>query len=209
MVRIARHVRRNAVAWLALFFALAGTGVAASRYIITSRSQIKPSVRLALREEVARALRGEAVASKLAAKGVHSVVARVRSTSFTTSETPTNVPLSGGTWTQHTEEDDQLMGQVLLTRVGGCEAELPEVEIFMDGKRAGDIPVHDPGIEGQTAIFPIYWDLWQRQNEPELTGTMFEPESNVTHTLTAKAFAPCITGHFIISAISIDVLGSH
>jgi hypothetical protein len=39
----------NAVAWLALFFSLAGTGLAASRYIITSTSQIKPSVRRALR----------------------------------------------------------------------------------------------------------------------------------------------------------------
>jgi hypothetical protein len=33
---------------LALFFSLAGTGIAASRYVITSTSQIKPSVRLAL-----------------------------------------------------------------------------------------------------------------------------------------------------------------
>ncbi len=39
------------VAWLALFFSLAGTGLAASRYIITSTSQIKPSVRRALRGE--------------------------------------------------------------------------------------------------------------------------------------------------------------
>ena len=39
----------NVVAWLALFFSLAGTGLAASRYIITSTSQIKPSVRRALR----------------------------------------------------------------------------------------------------------------------------------------------------------------
>lgn len=36
------------VAWLALFFSLAGAGLAASRYIITSTSQIKPSVRQAL-----------------------------------------------------------------------------------------------------------------------------------------------------------------
>jgi hypothetical protein len=36
------------IACLALFFSLAGTGIAASRYIITSTSQIKPSVRRAL-----------------------------------------------------------------------------------------------------------------------------------------------------------------
>lgn len=40
-----------AVAWLALFFSLAGTGFAASHYIITSTSQIKPSVRRALHGE--------------------------------------------------------------------------------------------------------------------------------------------------------------
>jgi hypothetical protein len=39
----------NVVAWLALFFSLAGTGLAANHYIITSTSQIKPSVRRALR----------------------------------------------------------------------------------------------------------------------------------------------------------------
>jgi hypothetical protein len=37
-----------AVACVALFFALAGTGLAASRYLITSSSQIKPSVLHAL-----------------------------------------------------------------------------------------------------------------------------------------------------------------
>jgi len=43
-------VRRNIVAWLALFVALGGTGMAASHYIITSTHQIKPSVLKQLRE---------------------------------------------------------------------------------------------------------------------------------------------------------------
>ena len=42
-------VRKNLVAWLALFFALTGTGIAASRYVITSPAQIKPSVLRKLR----------------------------------------------------------------------------------------------------------------------------------------------------------------
>jgi hypothetical protein len=41
-------IRRNLIAWVALFFSLTGTGLAASRYVITSTSQIKPSVRHAL-----------------------------------------------------------------------------------------------------------------------------------------------------------------
>jgi Collagen triple helix repeat (20 copies) len=42
-------IRRNAVAWLALFVALAGTSFAATHYTLTSTEQIKPSVLKALR----------------------------------------------------------------------------------------------------------------------------------------------------------------
>lgn len=48
MHRIINAVRGNIVAWLALFVALGGTSLATSHYIITSTSQIKPSVRAAL-----------------------------------------------------------------------------------------------------------------------------------------------------------------
>jgi hypothetical protein len=44
ITRMTRAVRGNIVAWLALFVALGGTSVAASRYVITSTHQIKPSV---------------------------------------------------------------------------------------------------------------------------------------------------------------------
>ena len=50
--RVAHAVRRNVVAYLALFVALSGTSLAASRYIITSSSQIKPSVLKQLRGKV-------------------------------------------------------------------------------------------------------------------------------------------------------------
>jgi hypothetical protein len=42
--RIVSVIRRNLVAWLALFAALGGTGLAARAYVITSTRQIKPSV---------------------------------------------------------------------------------------------------------------------------------------------------------------------
>jgi hypothetical protein len=42
--RIVVAIRKNLVAWLALFVALGGTSLAASHYIITSTGQIKPSV---------------------------------------------------------------------------------------------------------------------------------------------------------------------
>jgi hypothetical protein len=49
-------IRRNVVAWLALFVALTGTSLAASHYIISSTHQIKPSVLKQLRG--ARGTRG-------------------------------------------------------------------------------------------------------------------------------------------------------
>ena len=42
--RTLASIRRNLVAWLALFVALTGTSMAASSYVITSTHQIKPSV---------------------------------------------------------------------------------------------------------------------------------------------------------------------
>ena len=42
--RVIRAVRRNLVAWLALFVAMGGTSLAASHFVITSTKQIKPSV---------------------------------------------------------------------------------------------------------------------------------------------------------------------
>jgi len=47
--RFVRFIRSNAIALVALVFAMTGTGVAATHYIITSTRQIKPSVLKALK----------------------------------------------------------------------------------------------------------------------------------------------------------------
>jgi hypothetical protein len=44
ITRTLRAVRQNIVAWIALFVALTGTSIAATRYTITSTGQIKPVV---------------------------------------------------------------------------------------------------------------------------------------------------------------------
>jgi hypothetical protein len=48
IARTLTTIRRNAIAWLALFVALAGTSFAATRYTLSSTEQIKPSVLKAL-----------------------------------------------------------------------------------------------------------------------------------------------------------------
>ena len=58
IARLLRAVGHNFIAWLALFVALTGTSVAASRYIITSTGQLKPSVLKQLR--AARGVSGPA-----------------------------------------------------------------------------------------------------------------------------------------------------
>ena len=56
--RILASIRRNAVAWVALFVALTGTSMAASGYVITSQKQIKPSVLRKLKKPGAKGARG-------------------------------------------------------------------------------------------------------------------------------------------------------
>jgi hypothetical protein len=51
IIRIANAIRKNLVAWLALFVAIGGTSLAASHYVVTSTKQIKPSVLRALRSK--------------------------------------------------------------------------------------------------------------------------------------------------------------
>ncbi len=70
ITRTITAIRRNIVAWLALFVALTGTSMAASHYIITSTHEIKPSVLKQLRRQTAsRARQGRrAFAAKQAKK---------------------------------------------------------------------------------------------------------------------------------------------
>jgi hypothetical protein len=193
-------VRRNLISWIALFFALAGTGVAASRYLITSSSQIKPSVLRELRTP-------NAVAAKLAAQGAHSVVARVRSVGVVNAPEPplssVSDPLAGATWTQHAEEVNQIVGQFTESHEssaeckGGAMASIA-VEILLDGHEAdfGATPT-----EGGTCVIS-----WRVAGAAEL---LFEPATNTTHTITAQVRCVENCAGWKVNSISIDVIGAH
>ena len=135
-----RYIRRNAIAIIALVFATTGTGIAASRYVITSSSQIKPSV---LRELSANAHAAEV---KLAASGAHAVRTRVRTVGSVTEQEGTVAdPVTGATWKQGAEELNLLIGEVNVTPVdkgNSCGTEHTDnVEVLVDGTLAGTVPL--------------------------------------------------------------------
>jgi hypothetical protein len=195
------------IALVALSLAMAGTGIAASRYLVTSTSQIKPSVLRELRVQAAHA-----AAIKLAASGAHAVRTRARSVGPIT--TPTGVtsarsdPLSGATWTQHAEELNQLTGQVTVSGPGSkCEG-YGQIRVRVDGELLGSAGFSTG--ETTTEALEVSW-MEPREPRASLLQSvwLWEPPSAVTHTLTAEAWDDCEEPgvHYTINSVSIDVLG--
>jgi hypothetical protein len=113
-------IRRNLVAFIALFFALAGTGVAASHYLITSTSQIKPSV--------LRALRAPA-ASQAATKAPKTAVKRYANRITVASGAPTTLILEvPGVAKIATAECKGATNSYSLTNTGVAGAELLAIQ---------------------------------------------------------------------------------
>jgi hypothetical protein len=252
-------IRANLVAWLALFVALGGTSFAASHYVITKTSQIKPSVLKQLHGDAgprgpagatgAAGLQGaggpqgatgatgpgdpsgspgpEGKAGSEGKAGTDgtTVVARARSLApmvTTTAPDPNkevaikDYPLSSGTWTQGANEVNQLVGVATITvpRATECTAFNSEsgdgfIELRLDGSKVGSAGGHTNGITTPTVTTTaIGWV------GPAVAGSIFEPGSATSHTLTAKIGDDCgfmggnSGGHFTINSISVDVLGA-
>jgi hypothetical protein len=205
-MRMRRPSPTTVIAIVALVVALGGTAIAASRYIITSASQIKPS---AIKELEARASAAEV---KLVSAGAHAVVARVRSSApvVTAGEPESiNVPLTGFSWIQRPEEIDQLLGQVTYTYPSTCSGQGQSLvlEIFLDKQllevaQVGPRLTNEPEDETET-----HWIVWEANGG--LPMYLYEPRVKTTHQLEMKAHDACAsgggTGHVTIDSISVDV----
>jgi hypothetical protein len=211
-MRRKRPSTATVIALVALVVALSGTAIAASRYIITSTSQIKPSV---LRE--LRASSAHAAEVKLAATGAHAVRTRIRSVGSVGSATEptwTADPLNGAAWTQHIEELNGLVGQINVTAPTQAECGLGDqkggqgpgtllVELLLDGSRVG---VYGWVANGQTETRAL-------QSALIGFGWIFEPAAIQSHTLTVRLQDDCgINGgnsgsHFTVNSVAVDVVG--
>lgn len=205
-------VKRNAIALVALVFAITGTGIAASRYVLTSTTQIKPSVLNALARQ-ARITSTRQIAPnllrELGAPG-KNVIVRARSTGPVTTATTqpgVAVPMSRATWTQYPEETDQFAGQYTVS--------LPSTEqcgLFPPGTKR-DHHFVTLGIQFAPNEYALESSI-STGSQPgtntqtfELT-SFFEPGKPVSHTLRVVAWDDCTTGvHATVDSASIDVIG--
>jgi hypothetical protein len=217
-VRVRRPSPAMIVALVALVIALGGTAVAASHYIITSTSQIKPSVLHELRD-------GQAVSAAVP-KGPKAVIDRIDlaapvTTTTTSPEGPfeaTAVPLANATWTQAAHQANVLIGQVTFAKpplgqcaVGAGSAFTAAFELVLDGRRAAFSETY-PLFNSSEQVTPTYQLAWKPDfsyldwNSASLW--LVDGESAVPHTLSARAFDRCPDGaHFTIKSLQVDVLG--
>jgi hypothetical protein len=182
-----RHLRRNAVAYLALFVALGGTSYAALRLPAGSVGN--------------RQIRNQAVsAAKIAPGAITRRSTQASSTSAVTT-TSTNspakgtvVPLRGSKWHQGRGEDDLFFGNLAVA--GSC---------FV-----GTGAFKFPGI----AFVQLYAGTQQAAGGAASSGpgsvsgpVLFGPAHAASRQLTARAYDNCTDGgHFTVTSVKVDVL---
>ena len=182
------------VAIAALLVALGGTAVAASRYIITSTSQISPSV---LQQLTARAHAAEV---KLAASGAHAVVTRVHLTAPYAVTSPTELQevtgLAGATWTQRAGETQGVVeGTVRLKNPGVHDCSVA-IRVSLDGYPVAFV---GPGMPaGTTTTVPFHWINAERIGSaaPTVAALYWLPEAEVSRTHQIQVAAEGSPGQF-------------
>jgi hypothetical protein len=200
------------VALIALVVALGGTALAASRYLITSTSQIKPSV---LRE-----LRSEAAKTAAVPKGPKAVIDRARlATPVETITEPEGqverppISLSSATWTQAAHQVNAIVGQVTVSNPpeAQCFGRGAYVEIVLDGKfrSIATAYINQPERYEAQTTYSFEWTPPLATGGSESSGSwLIDPSAATSHTLSARASDYCNDGsHFTIDSIEVDVLG--
>lgn len=203
------------VAFLALIVALAGTAVAAEQYVITSTSQIKPSVLKELQD-----LRATAHAAVV--EPPRSIVARDYTLGSIATGAPKEAvtdPLAPATWTQQSNELNGLAGTAEVTVGAGCEQQFNHVEIDVsvpgwNGESAGSYDNEDALIgdaSARSGEVPKRGEVIKT----DLVGTdgtawtLFGPGKPTTRTLAATVTMQGAVGcHFTVDYISIAVIGA-
>jgi hypothetical protein len=132
--------------------------------------------------------------------GGTSVVARIRSTGSVPAANQ-NVPLSPSTWTQASNEVDQLFVQVKISAPSDCAPQggigpVAAVSLKVNGEdiQTGAQFVAEGGSGAQTFT---------------ATPALFEPGTTRTNTITAQANDGCAgPGHITVESVAIDVVGT-
>lgn len=190
-----RFIRSNAIALTALVLATTGTGIAASRYIITSTSQIKPRV---LREISRR--RSTTIVRARNVRPVQSI-------STSTGE-GVRVPLRHAIWTQRADEVDEFVGEVKVALPSAAQCSPPPRKGAIPGTGVVYVNVLDSNAEGDAAQASFQpgetpGPARQRIELPSL----YEPRELTPRKLEARAFDNCAGAHATITSVSIDVIG--
>jgi hypothetical protein len=223
--RILLHTKRNLVAYLALFVALGGSSYAAVNLApgsVRTRALAKAAVthsKLAAKSVTSRNVangsltRADLKAGTLSGSGRKGdrgdpgpagraggayIGERASSTGSVNAAHggSTNVPLSGGTWTQDAGELDLIAGSMTVKTPPACTGSFgTALTVSVDGKvTTFGVP---PQVPASTSV-----------TVPLNVGTLSEPGSSTRHHMTAALANSCTRAgeDFTVTALKLDVL---